>query len=426
MTRAYPAQSHDYGQDTRSSEWQALRGELVALLDQVETQVARTRRQEPDLTGLAERMRDLRFQVTEAEPDLRQREALRQVKLAVERFSERDETQGRTSSYSTAASSYAAAPSYGAAPYGGRQAAPEVNPRDLLQSAISEIRARHGGALPRHQANPPRFDELAQAADGITGRLERLEVELKAQGKSQTGNVKEIAEQVGQLSQVVELLAGAVGETGQVRRLEGQIAGLAALITNGTPVDLSTLTLRLDDLATSLDTMKFAHEGQAGTQRHETAEINQRLDDVTATMGRLADLQVQFANRVDGATQASMGLRDRIGALDAGLKTGMDAVEAGVRNIYDRIDAIEQKTAIPSADMDRLTAEMARFAAALQDPPEPQRLIALVEELIRRIGSIESRHHEVGGLRPTLKRCGAPLSMRWSRASPRSKRRSKR
>ena len=64
-------------------------------------------------------------------------------------------------------------------------------------------------------------------------RLERLEGELKTQARGQSANVKEIADQVGQLRHVVELLAGAVGETGQVKRLEGQIASLAKLIDAG-------------------------------------------------------------------------------------------------------------------------------------------------------------------------------------------------
>lgn len=408
MARAYPTQPQDYGQDTQGSEWQALRGELVDLLDQVESQVARTRQQDPNLQGIAERMRDLRFQVAEAEPDMRHREALRQVKRAVDRFSERDEGYGQSASYG------------GAPTYSQRQETYPPNPRDMLQSAIQQIRARQaeiGGAprpapapQPQRMMEAPRFDDLAHAVTSISGRLERLEVELKAQGRSQTGNVKEIADQVAQLSHVVELLAGAVGETGQVKRLEGQIAGLAKLVAQGPSIDLSALTRRLDDLATSVGRMNDKHETQLGSQRNETAAINQRLDDVTATMGRLADLQVQFANRVDSAAQASAGLKDRvgsmdagikeqIGAIDSGIKAGMDAVESGVRNIYDRIDAIEKHTALEPGDVDRLTAEMARFTEALKNPVQPQGLIELVDELNRRIASIESSHHEVGGLK---------------------------
>src|SRR6478735_1366203 len=101
-------QPQDYGQPA-SGEWQELRGELVALLDQVESQVARSARPEPGYQSLAERMRDLRHQVTEAEPDTRHREALRSVQRAVEKFSDRDEP------------------------------VQHANPRDTLESAIQQI-----------------------------------------------------------------------------------------------------------------------------------------------------------------------------------------------------------------------------------------------------------------------------------------------
>ena len=335
MARAFPqSQSYDYGQEPQG-EWQALRGELVALLDQVETQVARTSRQERGYPGLAERMRDLRYQVGDIEPDDRHREALRSVKRAVDRFSERDEP-----AYEAPASAAGYPP----------------NPRDNLQSAIHQIRARQLGMAPAPAQQPARepshFDELARAIDGVSGRLERLETELKTQSRSQSGNVKEIADQVGQLSHVVELLAGAVGETGQVKRLEGQIASLGQLIAHGPQLDLSAFT--------------------------------QRLDDVSATVGRLADLQVQYANKVE----APPALRD-----------GMASIEAGVRNIYDRIDTIEKHNALAPETVDQLTAEMARFTDALSRQAQPEGLVALVDTLDAHIARIESRHSDVGGLK---------------------------
>lgn len=341
MARAFPqSPTYDYGADPQQGEWQALRGELVALLDQVESQVARTGRQERGYSGLADRMRELRYQVGDIDPDDRHRQALRTVKRAVDRFSERDEA-------SFDASMSAAAPSY------------PPNPRDSLQSAIQQIRARQmemgtAPAEPRPREPSP-FDELARAVDGVSGRLETLELELRTQSRNQSGNVKEIADQVAQLSHVVELLAGAVGETGQVKRLEAQIAGLGKLIAQGPQLDLSALT--------------------------------SRLDDVSATVGRLADLQVQYAAKVD----APSALRD-----------GMATIEEGVRNIYDRIDAIERHHALSPEMVDQLTAEMARFSEALGSAPRPENLVELVDSLTARIGQIESRHSDVGDLKADL------------------------
>jgi localization factor PodJL len=396
MARATsPFQTQEFGQPG-SGEWQELRGELVALLDQVETQVARTARPEPTYQGLAERMRDLRHQVTEAEPDTRHREALRSVQRAIDKFSDRDEP-----------------------------VAP-VNPRDTLESAIQQIRSRHfGGAAAAPQPQPqmpppqlppqpvPQFDELAEAVGGISTRLERLEGELRVQAKGQTANVREIAEQVGQLSHVVELLAGAVGETGQVKRLEAHIAGLAKLIAEGPKVDMTALTQRLDDV--SMTVGKLAELQKHYSERFDSSGMNARLDDVSATVATLAELQKHYADRSDvsGMTARLDDVSATVGRLadlqvqyvnrvenpKDGLKDAMGAIENGVRNIYDRVDAIERAMAMPPAELEKITEELGRLAQAVRQPQQPQGLIELIDALNVRISDIEDRSAEVGELK---------------------------
>jgi localization factor PodJL len=389
-------QPHEYGQPA-PGEWQDLRSELVALLDQVETQVSRARQPEAGLESLAERMRDLRHQVTSVEPDNRHREALRSVQRAIDRFSDRDEALGAGISTGTS--------------------------RDTLESAIQQIRSRHfsqaqaSEPMARAPEAAPRFDELARAVGGISERLERLEGELRVQSKGQTANVKEIADQVGQLSHVVELLAGAVGETGQVKRLEGQIAGLAKLITQGPQVDVETLTRRLDDVASTVG--RLADLQVQSAAKSDTSGLNQRLDDVSATVARLAELQMQYASRADttGLTQRFDDVTATVGRLadlqvefvnrvdsnkvaaEGELKSGMTAIEAGVRNIYDRIDAIEQAVALPAAEIDRITEQLGKIAAAMKAPQQqPQGLIELIDALNVRISDMENHSPEVGGL----------------------------
>lgn len=343
MARAYPqTEPQDFAQSP--GEWQALRGELVALLDQVENQVARQSRPEPSFPGLAERMQDLRMQVAEVEPDTRHREALRSVKRAIDRLSDRDEVGYQS------ASAYAERPM-------------SPNPRDTLQSAIQQIRSRHAPSpapvqapMPApHAMELPQFTELAHAVGGISSRLERLEGELRGQARNQTGNVKEIADQVAQLSHVVELLAGAVGETGQVKRLEGQIASLAKMIAQGPQVDLSSLT--------------------------------RRLDDVSSTVGKLADLQVQYANKVQSSDKT------------AAVTDSMNAIEEGVRNVYDRIDAIERHSSLAPSDLEPITLELSRITEAMRNPNQPQGLVELIDALNSRVADIENRAPGVGELK---------------------------
>ena len=338
MARAYQqSQPVDYDRDP--GEWQSLRSELAALLDQVDSQVAR--RAEP---SLADRVRDLRYQVADAEPDTRHRDALKSVQRAITRFEE---------------------------PL--PQSTMPPNPRDSLQNAINQIRSRQGepraDGRVRHRSRQPvppmprrrRADaraSFAQSVNGLTGRLERLEGEIKAQIKT-GANVKDVADQVAQLAHVVELLAGAVGETGQVKRLESQIASLGKIMSQGREMDIQTLT--------------------------------RRLDDVASTVGKLAELQVHYADRVQNPVD-SQAFQD-----------GMRSIEDSVRNVYDRIDSLERQSSLTPDDLDHVTAEMARFTEALRDAGSPPaNLIELVDALNTRISDIESGDRLLHGLRKDL------------------------
>lgn len=333
MARAYqfPDMSEPAA-EPQAGEWQALRGELVALLDQVEGHYAHEERGEPALSGLTRRVRNLRDQVVGPEPAMRRREALRTVKRAVDRFTEREDL------------------------------GPADPDHDELSSAIAEIRGRQmsapAAALGRRATDMPEFRELSALVGGLSGRLERLEGELKSQ-RSGNGSVQEVAAQVEQLTHVVELLAGAVGETGQVKRLEAQIGALAALIESGPRVDLST--------------------------------INKRLDDVSATVGTLAELQ---------ARQMERDVAREDGEPGEGAGAAMQAIEKSVRNVYDRIDAIEKNFALSSGDFERLTSEMAAFTQAMKDGGAgPGTLVAKVDALVSRIGSLDTANGDVAGLK---------------------------
>lgn len=335
MARAFPQTlPRDGDRDQSGADWQSLRGELVALLDQVETQVARTRHDDAyDQSG---RPGMPMMETAPESGNIRHREALRSVQRAVDRFNYRDE--------------------------------PVASPgRESLQSAIDQIRGRQNAptsapAMPSPPPVPrapeaPRLDQFATALGGMTARLERIESELKSNLRS-GGDVKMIADQVSQLAGVVELLAGAVGETGQVKRLEGQIASLGKLIAQSREADSS------------------------GTAR--------RLDDMSSAMGRLADLQVQFANKIENPVQT------------AAFRDGMHAIEASVRNVYDRIDTLERSGGASPAAIEHLTAEMARFTEALRSAASPQNLIELVDALNSRISDLESGDRLLHSLRKDL------------------------
>ncbi len=343
MPRAY---THpDYAEpahDSGAGEWQALRGELVALLDKVESHYGQVEDEPaaPAMNGLAQRVRHLRDQVGVPEPGNRRREALRTVKRAVDRFSERD------------------------AHHAG------MDEQDDLNAAIAEIRSRQGAApMPaRRSTDMPEIRELGSLVGGMSQRLERLEGELKSQ-RSGSAQVREVASQVEQLTQVVELLAGAVGETGQVKRLEAQIAALGAMIEEGPRNDLTML--------------------------------NARLDDVSTTVGKLAELQAQQMEREIARDQR----RNAEGKTDAvaTLAPAMQSIEASVRNVYDRIDAIERNVALSSGDFERLTSDMAAFTQAMQDNAgSPGVLAGRIETLLSRLESADTGNRDVAALKAEM------------------------
>jgi localization factor PodJL len=334
MARAYPqSQPIDDDHDHSPAEWQSLKRELMVLLDQVDTQVTRARAPTDQP----------RQRYAEPDTDSRHRDALRSVQRAITRFED---------------------------PMPGQTMPP--NPRDSLQAAINQIRASQGQPQRRAASTPPPvfsqparatdaaplFDKLAQSVNSMGSRLERLEGEIKAQIKT-GGNVKDVADQVAQLAGVVELLAGAVGETGQVKRLEGQIASLGKIMSQGREMDIQTLT--------------------------------RRLDDVASTVGKLAELQVHYTDRVQNPVE-SQAFQD-----------GMRSIEENVRAVYDRIDSLERQRSLAPEDIEHLSAQMAHFTDALRDGQQaPMHLVELVDALNTRIADVESGDRLLHGLRKDL------------------------
>lgn len=330
MARAYSQSDYaDTAFDPGAGDWQALRGELVALLDQVESRFGTV----SDGAGVSNRVRHLRDQVSAPDPASRRRsEALRSVKRAVDRFN------------------------------------PQDDEADDLNAAIAEIRSRQGAqpisALDRRSSDMPEFRELSGLVSGMGDRLGRLEGQLRT-ARSSSSDVLEVASQVEQLTQVVELLAGAVGETGQVKRLETQIAALASMMERAPRVDLSA--------------------------------VNARLDDVSATVAKLAELQAQQMEReIIREERAEFAPKNP-------LEPAMVSIEANVRSVYDRIDAIERNMSISSGDFERLTGEMAKVTQALHDSAgNPELLASRVETLAQRLQSVDGGSEDVLALKDDI------------------------
>ncbi|WP_116653176.1 SEL1-like repeat protein [Pelagibacterium sediminicola] len=294
MARTNP--HHDWDEPARTSrggvrqdgaEWESLRNEIVALLDHVEDQVAGVRQPRhtpPPPPPPAARPRDTG----------RRHEALRSVRLAVDRLADRSEPE----------------------------TPPSPDPanrvvRDSVADAINQIRARQTGARsPAPAAQTAELSGFADTLNALGERIGRFEAEM-ASRFDRFANQPDIAAQVAQLSEVIEMLAGAVSNNGEV----------------------------------------------------------QRIDQLADTVDRLASYQVESTGR-------NQQFQDR---QDAGLK----AIQETVRNIYDRIDALEMARGGDSPEIERIGREVGAISSAIAaSGSDAGEILARIDALQDRIAAM--------------------------------------
>lgn len=284
-------------------DWQALREDLLELLNEVEDHVQ-------DAPPAARRndvpRAEAGYSRNEDGLASRHRAALNNVAQTLQRFSSRDEGD--------------------------------------LSYAIEQIRNHQHGAP---DTRPERMRDYKSSIQQMSARLEGLGGELTSSHRTQT-DVSEIAAQISQLTHTVELLAGAVGESGQVRRLESQIAQLAQAMDKG--------------------------------GRGSQSEVNQRLERLAVTIEQMTDMHHQLADR-------PISLIEELSSAQA---QGFGSIEEGVRGVYDRLDALENQPGIDPAEFERFSAEMAQLADALQKgSAAPGVLLNRVDALNARMNQIE-------------------------------------
>lgn len=320
MARPRP---NNYRQDVRKrtqyqeqpQDWQELRSDLLELLNEVE----RHEFEEDDIEYDAPAPRQQRHanpiprQQFQAPHQDRHRHALNSVAETLERFNDRSDAR--------------------------------------VPSAIEQIRGRHAD-VPNRRSE--RAENHRQSVQQMSARLENLGQSIKT-GDTRDINSQDITNQLSQLTHTVELLAGAVGESGQVKRLESQIAGLADVVADA--------PLR----------------GQS--------ELNQRLERLAASVEHMSDAQHQLADRPVAMIEDLAGQQDR----------GFDSIEAGVRGIYDRIDALEQNIGINPEDIERLSLDMRELVHSVQAGNSDGSLVSKIEALNARMNGIEADENISGG-----------------------------
>lgn len=308
MARAHPTDDwHDPREQQDSGDWQALRADLVELLDQVEGHVTQKRARGGGLRANNRRTPARHYPDDESELPGRRRAALQSVTRALERFDERDDDSD-------------------------------------VASAIEQIRGRHGRISNRAPAHP---DDFSDVVSGMSDRLDRLGGTLRNGGQSQA-NIQDVADQISQLTGTVELLA------------------------------------------------RQAPQG-------DHPDIARRLDGLAGNIEQLTNMQQHYSD----------GPRSQIEELSATHERNFHSIENGVRNVYDRIDSIEQNLALNPADIERLTQEMGAISQEMANVTQVMKaggggtshtLLTRIDALNARVGQIEDRGDgsAVGGLRADI------------------------
>ncbi len=306
-----PARGGSYrGRQSGGSEWESLRNEIVALLDHVEDQVATSRQ-----TGSAPAPRPI--------DTGRRHEALRSVRQAVDRMADRTETDP----------------------------APRREPtnraaRDSVTEAINQIRARQTGAAPR-PAQPGPATELAgfaQAVAALGERIESFEARI-ASRLDKLSDQPDIAAQVAQLSEVIEMLASAVGDNSQVKRI--------------------------NQLADTVDRL-------ASYQVENTGRSQQFLDRQDAGLHAIQESVRSIYERIDALEMARGGDSpeiERIGREVGAISSAIAASEGEAGEILARIDALQARlaeTAAPGAMGTELGFSIDALRDAIVDALEPR------------------------------------------------------
>lgn len=323
MARTNPHHDWDEPQTalrrSNGAEWESLRNELVALLDQVEDQVATSQATKAAPQPAAP------VRPAPRQPD-RHSEALRSVRQAVTRLADRS---------------------------------PDDRPvmRESVVDAINQIRARQtGDTLPQSpkpeiaapvSSQRSELADFASSLDAIGEKIAGFEDRI-GQRLESLGEKSNIAGQIDQLSEVIEMLAGAVGETGQIKRIEAQIGNLAEMI--------------------------------ASDRRSGEDITSQRIEELTTTIEKLVSHQLQTSER--DSQQAALA--------DDRQAQAMAMIEQSVRSIYDRIDSLEASQSRPSDDIERLSRDMAALTEAVSRPAEPTSLLDKIDALSARISTIEA------------------------------------
>lgn len=339
--RRFPTQNTpSYTQGSNgSSEWDALKGELEGLLDQVHGQIAefehkqdiRQHQYEPVRRygtddGARHFMQHDQMNENLGGQDPRRQDALRQVQTAVARMDRKQSAQRHSMRQDDND------------PVGSR-----------LDRAVAQIRARQGQLRPASSQDNAPAPRSAPAQPAISPRQETP-------------------------AYVREIMQGMEGLHRSVRDLANQNL-------QHDPEQFSANFNQIEQRIGALGDLIDRHSDPA------LEDMGHRLDQLMKSTERLAEIQIKQMAQIEEFRESS--------------KTpdlNLDGLENGIHNLYERLDALERTTSAPSKELDTIARSVASIASAvghLQEESMAQKLpeiYAQLQQIGDRISTLDDQH----------------------------------
>lgn len=324
---------------TGTNEWDALKGELEGLLDQVHGQIAEFEHQhhteanyyeEPVRRyGTDDGAQHFMQQHPPAETqegfDTRRQDALRQVQSAVARMGRKQSTSSNTMRQDEND------------PVGSR-----------LDRAVAQIRARQGQIRP----DAPRQDNAPAMA-------------ARAQQPATPNDPP---------AYVREIMQGMEG-------LHRSVRDLATQNLQKNPEQFSANFAQIERRISDLGDMMGRHSDPA------LDDVGHRLDQLMKSTERLAEIQIK-----------QMAQFEEFRETNQTPDLNLDGLENGIHNLYERLDALERTATAPSKELDTIARSVAGIASAvghLQEESIAQKLPEIytqLQQISDRISTLDDQH----------------------------------
>ncbi|MCB1516211.1 MAG: SEL1-like repeat protein [Hyphomicrobiaceae bacterium] len=222
------------------------------------------------------------------------------------------------------------------------------------QDELAAYARRHG----------EQFDQIETAISDISARLERLD-DVVGSDRVSSAHLSEIAVQIEQLTDIVEVLAGKVNERSAFQTVEQQIEGLRLAIDGMGQTDFSGMEQRIGLLSESFERLS---QLQAEQHAAQSSLMRQLSEDETSE---------KFTAIEDGVRN----IYDRLDSMSS-----MDLNES-LRSVFDRIDLLEQNVATPTPLLQRLTNDITDLTSAIKSSKGP----AVTSVITTRIDALNDR-----------------------------------